>query len=74
MKKFHYKDIDKGTSHERNFLLGFINKGAYELREFEKSYNGYSSLVKAEIIEIDNIEKYIEDNGFKPCCWSPDIN
>lgn len=73
MKKFHFKDIDKETSHERNFLLGFVKENTYELREFKKSYNGYSSLVKAELIEIDNIEKYIKDNGFKPCCWSPEI-
>lgn len=73
MKKFHYKDIYKGTCHERGYLLGFVSKNIYELREFEKSFDGHSSLVKRELIEIDYIEKYIKENGFEACCWSPDI-
>lgn len=73
MKKFHYKNINQTTSSERNFLLGFIDKNKYELREFEKSFDGCSLLVKAEFIEIDNIEKYLKDNGFNPCCWSPEV-
>lgn len=73
MKKFHYKDADKETCHERGYLLGFISENTYELREFEKSFTGQSSLIKAEMLKINDIEKYIEENGFEACYWSPDI-
>lgn len=74
MKKFHFKDTDKETSHEKGYLLEFVSGSTYELREFEKNFDGHSSLVKSEFIEINDIEKYIKENGFEACCWSPEIN
>ena len=74
MKKFHFKNTDEETCHERGYLLEFIKEGTYELREFQKSFTGHSSLIKSELIEIDDIETYLKNKGFEPCCWSPDIN
>lgn len=74
MKKWHFKSENEERYSFRAYLLGHIKGNKYELKISTKSYDGAGIPISSEVLIIDDIEKYLTDNGFQPCCWSVDIN
>jgi len=73
MKKCHYKTINENSMSETYYLLCHVEGIKFELKHYEKSFDGAGIPISSEIICITNLEVYIEQNQFSPCCWSGDI-